>query len=111
MRRAKAGVLAGVVARYRDLRRAWGGYSGYDRWFAQPLTNAHVASVATYTELVPGFERLLAESGGNLPRFYAAVKRLASADAAERARVLAWKFHQAGPENALRPDAHRVCSK
>jgi predicted aminopeptidase len=87
-RRAKAGVLAGVVTRYQDLRRAWGGYSGYDRWFAQPLTNAHVASVATYTELVPGFERLLAESGGNLPRFYAAVKRLASADAAERARVL-----------------------
>jgi len=87
-RRAKAGVLACVVARYQDLRREWGGYSGYDRWFARPLTNAHVASVATYTERVPGFERLLSESGADLPRFYAAVKRLARADAVERARVL-----------------------
>jgi len=87
-RRAKAGVLAGVVARYQALRHEWGGYSGYDRWFAQPLTNAHVASVATYTELVPGFQRLLSECGGDLPRFHAAVKRLARADAAERARVL-----------------------
>jgi predicted aminopeptidase len=47
-----------------------------------------VASVATYTERVPGFERLLSESGADLPRFYAAVKRLARADAVERARVL-----------------------
>ncbi len=87
-RRAKADVLAGVVARYQDLRREWGGYSGYDRWFAKPLNNAHVASVATYTELVPGFERLLVEAGADLPRFYGAVKQLARADAAERTRVL-----------------------
>jgi hypothetical protein len=27
------------------------------------------------------------------------------------AMALTWKFHQVGPENGLRTDAHRVCSK
>ena len=42
---------------------------------AEP-NNAFLASVAVYTELVPAFERLLAESG-SLERFYAEVKKLA----------------------------------
>jgi predicted aminopeptidase len=49
----------------------------YDRWIAQGLNNADLASVGTYYDCVPGFERLLARSGGNLPRFYAAARRLA----------------------------------
>jgi predicted aminopeptidase len=44
----------------------------------QEPTNALIASYATYTDLVPTFERLLAEAGGDLPKFYAAAKRLAS---------------------------------
>ncbi len=44
---------------------------------AEP-NNAFLASYATYTELVPMFERLLAESKGDLPAFYARVKQLAS---------------------------------
>ncbi|MCU0868983.1 MAG: aminopeptidase [Burkholderiales bacterium] len=42
-----------------------------------PLGNAHVAAVATYDVGVPAFERLLAQQGGDLPRFHAAVERLA----------------------------------
>ena len=38
-----------------------------------------LASFGTYTQLVPMFERLLAEEGGDLPRFYERVKKLASA--------------------------------
>jgi predicted aminopeptidase len=38
--------------------------------------NAFLASIAIYTELVPAFERLLAESG-SLEEFYARVKQLA----------------------------------
>ena len=49
----------------------------YDRWIGKGLNNADLASVATYYDCVPGFERLLAASGGNLPRFYAAARRLA----------------------------------
>lgn len=44
--------------------------------------NAFLASVAVYTELVPAFERLLAESG-SLGAFYARVKEL-SRDASQR---------------------------
>jgi len=39
--------------------------------------NALLASFAAYTQLVPGFERLLAEEKGDLPRFYERVKALA----------------------------------
>ena len=59
----------------RALREQWGGFAGYDWWFDQPLNNAQIASVAMYTQLVPGFQKLLAESGGDLPRFYQAVRR------------------------------------
>jgi predicted aminopeptidase len=38
--------------------------------------------------LVPAFERLLAQAGGDLPRFYAEVRRLAALPAAERAEAL-----------------------
>jgi len=49
---------------------------------AQP-NNAFLASVALYTELVPAFERLLAESG-SLESFYRRVKKLARAGQPDR---------------------------
>ena len=49
----------------------------YDRWIAKGLNNADLASVGTYYDCVPGFERVLAKLGGDLPRFYAAARRLA----------------------------------
>ena len=53
---------------------------------AEP-TNAFLVSIAVYTELVPGFERLLAEKGGDLAAFYTRVKELAGED--KKARNLA----------------------
>ena len=47
-----------------------------------------VASVAIYTQLVPGFQQLLADSGGDLPRFYAAVESLAKQPEKERLAAL-----------------------
>jgi predicted aminopeptidase len=54
------------------------------RWTNEPLGNAHLASVAAYHELVPAFRALLARTGGDLPRFYTEVRRLAELPAAER---------------------------
>jgi len=51
--------------------------------------NAFLASVALYTEMVPGFERLLAQSGGDLTKFYASARQLASADRKLRDTLLA----------------------
>jgi predicted aminopeptidase len=73
---------------YAQLRqREWHGYGGYDRWFDRTLTNAHLVSAATYYGCVPGLRRVLSEAGGDLPRFYEAVKGLARMD--EGARALA----------------------
>ncbi|MEW5708237.1 MAG: aminopeptidase [Pseudomonadota bacterium] len=88
-KRARKGELLGALAKdYRQLKERWGGFSGYDRWFEGKLNNAHLASVAAYTQLVPAFEALLAREGGDLPRFYAAVKALARRDKAARLAAL-----------------------
>ncbi len=50
--------------------------------------NAFLASYATYTQKLPAFERLLAEAGGDLPRFYARVRELAALPLAEREAAL-----------------------
>ncbi len=89
-RRRKAELLAVLQSQYRERKGEWGGFSGYDRWFAQPLGNAHLASVAIYTQQVPAFEALLADNNNDLPRFYAAVKTLAALPAdARKARLAA----------------------
>ncbi len=83
-RAAKARVIAEMGAEYVALKASWDGYSGYDRFFAQKPGNAHFASIATYSQLVPAFEALLAEEGDDLARFYAAVKKIAALPKAER---------------------------
>jgi len=52
--------------------------AAYPRMKDVEPNNALLASFATYTELVPGFEKLLAEEGGDLEKFYARVKALAA---------------------------------
>ncbi len=88
-RRLKAEVFAALKREHLARKIDWGGFSGFDRWFAQPLGNAHLASVAIYTQQVPAFEALLRENGNDLPRFYVAVRGLAELPAAERNARLA----------------------
>jgi predicted aminopeptidase len=54
---------------------------------AEP-NNAFLVSIALYNELVPAFERLLAQAG-NLDAFYARARHLAHEDRAQRDAVLA----------------------
>jgi predicted aminopeptidase len=44
----------------------------------QEPNNAFLASFATYTELLPSFEKLLADAKGDLPAFYVLARKLAS---------------------------------
>jgi predicted aminopeptidase len=53
---------------------------------AEP-NNAFLASIAVYTELVPAFQRVLAESG-SLEAFYKRVKQLAKSERSQRATQL-----------------------
>ncbi len=88
-RAGKARLLAEMLEDYARLKAGWGGFAGYDRFFAQGANNALLASVVAYTERVPAFRALLAQKGGDLPSFYAEVKRLARLSKPERDAGLA----------------------
>jgi predicted aminopeptidase len=62
-------------------KRHAGGYVGGPN-------NALLAAFASYSQLVPGFERTLAEGNGDLNVFYARVKALSQLDKDERTRRL-----------------------
>jgi predicted aminopeptidase len=86
-RSTKARLFGELKGEYRQLKASWGGYAGYDRFFAEPLSNAHLASIATYNDFVPAFRALLRREK-SFPKFYAAVHRLADLDRADRQRAL-----------------------
>lgn len=91
MRARKAEAFAAMKAEYLGLKAGpWKGFAGYDRFFveAEP-NNALLASFATYTLLVEGFERLLAAEGGDLERFYQRVRELAALEKPARDARLA----------------------
>ena len=88
-RAAKAAVLDDLQRQYRILRdERWAGFAGYDRFFERRLTSAHLAAVGAYNDWVPAFEALLAESGGDLPVFYARVRQLGALDKPARTAEL-----------------------
>ena len=66
--------------RYAALKAEWAAagtpFDGFDPWVAQ-ANNAFFGIQAAYDELVPGFEALFAQVGGDWPRFHAAVRDLA----------------------------------
>jgi predicted aminopeptidase len=86
-RAVKARLFQELKDEYQVLKGSWGGYAGYDRFFEQPLSNAHLASIATYEDFVPAFRAMLRRDG-SFPRFYKSVKRLAELDRSERHRIL-----------------------
>ncbi len=88
-REQKARVLADLQEAYRRQKEAWSGYGGYDGWFAAGPNNAQIGAVAAYTALVPAFESLLGDCGGDLERFYGAVRDLANEPKAARRTQLA----------------------
>lgn len=88
-RHAKQMVFADLQRDYQQLKQMrWHGYSGYDRWFAQPLGNAHLALVAAYNDFVPAF-RILRDRAASLTEFYAQVRELANMSTEPRHQRLA----------------------
>ena len=77
MRAHKAEVFAALVRELKALDARYGTKSGLAAELEGRPNNARLASLATYYDCVPGFERLLAQNGHDLPRFYAAARELA----------------------------------
>ncbi|MES2324536.1 MAG: aminopeptidase [Pseudomonadota bacterium] len=86
-RAAKARLFQKLQDDYLVLKQSWGGFRGYDRFFAEPLSNAHLASIATYNDFIPAFRALLLREK-TFDRFFAAAKVLAGLDKEERHRRL-----------------------
>jgi predicted aminopeptidase len=76
LRREKEYVFDDLRRQYEELKASWGGYSGYDDWFAHDLNNAKLNTVANYYDYLPGFQRLLQQNGGDIDKFNIAVERL-----------------------------------
>ena len=84
----KSAVLERLGADYAATKAGrWGGYAGYDAWFAR-ANNASYGVLASYTELVPAFERVYEREGRDFARFYAEVRRIAALAPAERSAAL-----------------------
>ncbi|MBY0555908.1 MAG: aminopeptidase [Burkholderiaceae bacterium] len=86
-RAEKARIFQHLQSDYQQLKISWGGYAGYDRWFAEPLSNAHLSAVGTYHELLPAFRTLMRQER-TFVRFYVAVQNLALLDLPQRQQRL-----------------------
>lgn len=80
----KAVILQTLHDRYAALKADWGGYSGYDGWFARGANNASLGAVAAYATLVPEFLALLERGGGDVPKMIAAAAECARRPGAGR---------------------------
>jgi len=78
MAAGKARIFRELDEAYAALKQSWGGFSGYDQWLGSNANNASLASIAVYTRLVPAFQAMLESARGDLPKFYAEVKRVAA---------------------------------
>ena len=76
MREAKLALFRTAGERHAQLKKAGRIDDRFDAWMKRGLNNARLASVATYRDLVPGFQALLEKNRGDLSRFYDDVARL-----------------------------------
>lgn len=76
LREGKQRIFAELGAQLDTLSKEWNDGIDYRSWLARDLNNARLAAIATYYDCVPGFERVLAENGGDLGRFYERVEKL-----------------------------------
>ena len=87
----KRSIMAEFRADYEKMKAGSGippeRWRGYDRWVRE-ANNAFFGAQAAYDELVPGFEALHREVGGDWGRFYEAARELSKLPKAERHRKL-----------------------
>lgn len=107
----KAEIFQAMQDDYQTLKKQWGGYAGYDRWFAEPLSNAHLALIATYHDLVPGFRALL-EQEKDIGKFYAAVRSLSALDRPQRyQRLASLAQDKAAPVQSAMVDGKEIAAR
>jgi predicted aminopeptidase len=84
MRIAKQEIVGNALEHYRELRRSGQLDGRFDGWIQRGLNNARLAGIATYRELLPGFQVLLHQSEGNLELYFQRVRELAELSIEQR---------------------------
>ncbi len=88
-RTRKQAAFAQLQERFHALRDGpWSGFKGYDRFFAQPLNNAHLAAIGAYFDRVPAFEALMRRTGPDMSAFFREVRQIAALRKSDRDRKL-----------------------
>ncbi|MBH97161.1 MAG: aminopeptidase [Rhodospirillaceae bacterium] len=75
-RKSKEAAFDLMRQEYEELKQTWEGVTDYDNWFDRDLNNAHLATVATYRQWLPGLKWVLDTQG--LESFYNEIEALAS---------------------------------
>ena len=86
--RQKHVLLDEMKTEYGRLRANWNDDDTYDTWFAEGLNNAKLMAVNTYRAYMPGFNKLLSASAGNLIVFYGLVEQLRDCTKEQRRDIL-----------------------
>ncbi len=84
----KQQIIGELRTDYEKLKGDWGGNAEYDHWFSKSVNNAKLNTVATYYELVPAFNHLLAQRSGDLPAFYREIRKITKLSKSERHALL-----------------------
>lgn len=84
----KARIFEELREEFSHLKTERAEFSSYDRWFAQPLNNALLATVSIYTQLVPAFQAILQQHDRDMARFFDTVARISKLPKHERNLIL-----------------------
>lgn len=76
MRAKKQRLISVAMEEFAQLKKAGRLNHRFDRWMSRGLNNARLAGIATYRELVPGFQVILQQCRGDFGCFYTQVEQL-----------------------------------
>ena len=97
----KSDAFLEMTTNYQQLKGAWAGYSGYDKWFEGGLNNARFVSVRTYRHLIPAFRELFRRNHHDFKLFYLAAQELAALSYGERQVEIRALLEASSAENPL----------
>ena len=87
-RNSKQNILSDLQEEFSQLKATDKELSIYDKWFELQMNNALLATVSTYTKLVPEFRSLLIRQGGDMELFYSAVQDISKLTKNDRLTAL-----------------------
>ena len=87
-RTGKVLIIDDLLEQFYLLKNTNTKFSSYDRWFAQQINNALLATVSIYTQQTPAFQALLAQQNGDMAKFFEVVKKISKLPKEERQTIM-----------------------